>query len=112
MKFDTFKFDTDFTKDSFDMEKNMASGKSAESTVAEVDENGNPITAPEGQEPAEQPVAAELGDFGIIEPDYIPAGVEFKDSHKLEGTKTMLFSSDMMGFISTLLWNPVHWTVR
>ncbi|WP_248547879.1 LolA family protein [Paenibacillus odorifer] len=87
VKFDTFKFDTDFTKDSFDMEKNMASGKSAESTVAEVDENGNPITAPEGQEPAEQPVAAELGDFGIIEPDYIPAGVEFKDSHKLEGNK-------------------------
>lgn len=32
-------------------------------------------------------MAAELGDFGIIEPDYIPAGVEFKDSHKLEGNK-------------------------
>lgn len=29
------------------MEKNIP-GKSAESTVAEVDENGNPITAPEG----------------------------------------------------------------
>jgi outer membrane lipoprotein-sorting protein len=87
VKFDAFQFDTDFTKDSFDMEKNMAAGKTSESTVAEVDENGDVITAPEGQEQAEQPVTAELGDFGIIEPEYVPVGVELKDSHKMEGNK-------------------------
>lgn len=87
VKFDSFKFDTDFTKDSFDMEKNMSSGAPSQSTVAEVDENGDPIVGAEDQNEVNQPVAAELGDFGIIEPGYIPAGVELKDSHKMEGNK-------------------------
>lgn len=87
VKFDSFKFDPEFTKDSFDMQKNMASGAPSESTVAEVDENGNPVTAAEDGEQSDQQVAAELGSFGIIEPDYIPAGVEFKDSHQIENSK-------------------------
>lgn len=87
VKFDSFKFDPELNKDSFDMQKNMASGTPSESTVAEVDENGNPVAAPEDKEQADQPVAAELGDFGIIEPAYIPAGVEFKDSNKIEDSK-------------------------
>ncbi|AIQ16338.1 membrane protein [Paenibacillus sp. FSL H7-0357] len=87
VKFDSFKFDPELNKDSFDMQRNMANGTPSESTVAEVDENGNPVAAPEDKEQADQPVAAELGDFGIIEPEYIPAGVEFKDSHKIEDSK-------------------------
>ena len=87
VKFDTFKFDTDFTKDSFDMQKNMTAGSASESTVAEVDENGNPIVVPEGEETTAPQVAAELGSFGIVEPDYIPVGVERKDAHQIEGSK-------------------------
>ncbi|MRN51736.1 LolA family protein [Paenibacillus monticola] len=87
VKFDSFKFDPEFTKDSFDMQKNMTTGATSESTVAEVDENGNPVVVPEGQEQTEPLVAAELGDFGIIEPGYVPAGVEFKDSNKIESSK-------------------------
>lgn len=83
VKFDSFNFNPEFTKDSFDMQKNMAGGTASESTIAEVDENGNEVTVPE----EDQPAAAELGDFGIIEPGYIPAGVQLKDTHKLEGSK-------------------------
>lgn len=86
VKFDSFKFDPEFTKDSFDMQKNMATGNPSESTVAEVDENGNPVSTPAEGEEAGQ-VIAELGDFGVIEPDYIPAGVQYKDYHKIEGSK-------------------------
>ena len=86
VKFDSFKFDPEFTKDSFDMQKNMAAGSASESTVAEVDENGNPVSTPAGEEKAGQ-VTAELGDFGVIEPDYIPAGAQYKDYHKIEGSK-------------------------
>lgn len=86
VKFDSFKFDPEFTKDSFDMQKNMATGNPSESTVAEVDENGNPVSTPAEGEEAGQ-VTAELGDFGVIEPDYIPAGVQYKDYHKIEGSK-------------------------
>ncbi|WP_054939180.1 outer membrane lipoprotein-sorting protein [Paenibacillus ihuae] len=85
VKFDSFKFDPEFTKDSFDMQKNMATGTPSESTVAEVDDNGNPVSAPADGEEAGQ-VTAELGDFGVIEPDYIPAGVKYKDYHKIEGS--------------------------
>lgn len=87
VKFDNFKFDPEFTKDSFDMQKNMTAGAASESTVAEVDENGNPVVVPEGQEQSAPQVTAELGDFGIIEPGYIPTGVEFKDSNKIESSK-------------------------
>jgi outer membrane lipoprotein-sorting protein len=87
VKFDSFTFDTEFTKDSFDMQKNMTTGTPSKSTVAEVDENGDPVMAPEGEETAMPEVAAELGDFGVIEPGYIPDGVKFKDSNKIEGSK-------------------------
>ncbi|WP_150265576.1 LolA family protein [Paenibacillus tepidiphilus] len=87
VKFDTFSFDPEFTKDSFDMQRNMTGGSASESTVAEVDENGNPLPATENGEAADEPAAAEPGDFGIIEPEYVPAGVEFKDSHKIENSK-------------------------
>lgn len=86
MTFDSFKFDPEFAADSFDMQKNMATGSPSESTVAEVDENGNPVVAEDGEQ-AGQPVTAELGDFGIIEPDYVPAGVKLKDTNKIEGSK-------------------------
>ncbi|MNC47927.1 Sporulation protein YdcC [compost metagenome] len=87
VKFDSFKFDPEFTKDSFDMQKNMTAGSASESTLAEVDENGNPVAAPENGGQEDQTAAAELGDFGIIEPGYIPDGVQLKDSNKLEDSK-------------------------
>ncbi|MCL6601533.1 MAG: outer membrane lipoprotein carrier protein LolA [Paenibacillus sp.] len=86
VKFESFDFNPKFDGDSFDMKKNMTSQAPSESTVAQVDENGNPVVPAEG-EVSEQPVTAELGDFGIIEPQYIPVGVTFKDSHKIEGSK-------------------------
>ncbi|MFF2908662.1 DUF4367 domain-containing protein [Paenibacillus sp. NPDC057934] len=87
VKFDSFTFDTDFTKDSFDMQKNMSTGTPSKSTVAEVDGDGNPVSAPEEGENNQPPVAAELGDFGIVEPNYVPEGVSLKDSNKIEGSK-------------------------
>ncbi|KGE19082.1 LolA family protein [Paenibacillus wynnii] len=86
VKFDSFDFNPKFAEDSFDMKKNMTSQTTSESTVAQVDENGNPVV-PADDGVSEQPVSAELGDFGIIEPQYIPVGVTFKDSHKIEGSK-------------------------
>ncbi|WP_410513827.1 outer membrane lipoprotein carrier protein LolA [Paenibacillus sp. BR2-3] len=86
VKFDSFTFDAKFPEGSFDMQKNMTSQTPSQSTVAEVDENGNPV-APSGEEASQLPVTADLGNFGIIEPDYTPVGVEFKDSHKMEGSE-------------------------
>ncbi|MDQ0195556.1 LolA family protein [Paenibacillus wynnii] len=86
VKFDSFDFNPKFAEDSFDMKKNMTSQTPSESTVAQIDENGNPVVSAEG-EASEEPAMAELGDFGIIEPQYIPVGVTFKDSHKIEGSK-------------------------
>lgn len=84
--FDSFKFDPEFTADSFDMQKNMAAGSPSENTMAEVDQEGNPVVSEDGEQ-AGEPVAAEMGDFGIIEPAYIPAGVKLKDTNKIEGSK-------------------------
>jgi len=86
VKFDSFDFNPKFDEGSFDMKKNMTSQKPSESTVAQVDENGNPIVTTDDEE-SQQPVTAELGDFGIIEPLYVPVGVTFKDSNKIEGSK-------------------------
>lgn len=86
MTFDSFKFDPEFAADAFDMQKNMASGSPSENTMAEVDENGNPVVTGDGEQ-AGATVAADQGDFGIIEPDYIPAGVKLKDTNKIEGSK-------------------------
>ncbi|WP_238652423.1 outer membrane lipoprotein-sorting protein [Paenibacillus piscarius] len=84
--FDSFQFDPEFAADAFDMQKNMAAGSPSENTMAEVDENGNPVVSAGGEQ-AGEPVAADQGDFGIIEPDYIPAGVKLKDTNKIEGSK-------------------------
>jgi len=86
VKFDSFDFKPKFDEGSFDMKKNMTSQNPSQSTVAQVDENGNPIVSEE-EKSSDQPVTAELGDFGIIEPQYVPVGVTFKDSNKIEGSK-------------------------
>ena len=40
VKFNTFTFDTNLTKDSFDTNKNLSAMNDAKGTMAEVDENG------------------------------------------------------------------------
>lgn len=84
VKFEKFAFDTKFDEGAFDMQRNMTSQTPSKSTIAEVDENGNPVEA-EGE--SQLPLTAELGDFGIIEPLYVPAGSKLKDSHKIEGSE-------------------------
>lgn len=86
VKFDKFTFTPEFTADSFDMQKNMASQGASENTVAEVDENGNPLPAADTQDGTQAQASAQLGDFGIIEPGYTPDGVKFKDSNKVENS--------------------------
>ncbi|WP_025691532.1 LolA family protein [Paenibacillus zanthoxyli] len=84
VKFNKFAFNPEFSADSFDMQKNMASGGDSKNTVAQVDENGNPLPAADNQEETQAQANADLGDFGIIEPGYTPEGVTFKDSNKVE----------------------------
>ncbi|WP_311081990.1 DUF4367 domain-containing protein [Paenibacillus polymyxa] len=151
LKFDQFAFDTKFDKDSFDMERNMASGKTSTgsegapssgavepsgqledgttgvtsgepgqeqgtagdavqqpSGEAKVDgtatnDTSKPDAAANGkaQHPASSSVdaatgtsagtdAAEavMGEFGLIEPSYTPAGVQIKDTPELEDNGT------------------------
>ncbi|WP_226001053.1 outer membrane lipoprotein-sorting protein [Paenibacillus sp. BJ-4] len=154
LKFDQFAFDTKFDKDSFDMERNMASGKAStrnegapssgavdssgqldpsgvvdgatgvkssepgqeqgtagdatrqQSGEAKVDgaDTGNtpkPDTAAstEQQNPEASNAAtgtsagtdaaeAMMGEFGLIEPSYTPAGVQIKDTPELEENGT------------------------
>lgn len=87
VKFDSFTFEPKFGDDAFDMQKNMAGGGAAESTVAQVDENGNPLPSGGEAAPLPETAGAQLGDFGIIEPGYTPEGVQFKDSNKIEDSK-------------------------
>ncbi|MEK4356320.1 DUF4367 domain-containing protein [Paenibacillus sp. FSL M7-1455] len=85
VKFSDFKFDAKFEKDSFDMNRNMASaGDPTLGMVTEVDENGNPISADDSQGAENAAAPTVLGDFGTIEPVYMPEGVEQKDVHKIE----------------------------
>ncbi|MCM2996036.1 DUF4367 domain-containing protein [Paenibacillus cellulositrophicus] len=91
VKFDQFQFDAKFDKDSFDMKRNMTvQSDPSVGTVAEVDENGNPVASqdhPQGDNgEAAQEVTKELGDFGMIIPDYLPEGVTLKDSNKLDNS--------------------------
>jgi len=86
VKFDSFTFDAKFPEGAFDMQKNMTSQATSESTIAEVDENGNPVV-PTEEDGTQLPAAAELGDFGIIEPSYVPEGVQLKDTQKIEGSE-------------------------
>ncbi|WP_036648432.1 LolA family protein [Paenibacillus pini] len=91
VKFTQFDFDAKFDKDSFDMKRNMsAMNDSSIGTVAQVDENGNLIDvdgmATGDDDSTDTPVTKELGDFGLIIPDYVPAGVKVKDTNKLENS--------------------------
>ena len=45
VKFNTFTFDTNLTKDSFDTNKNLSAMNDAKGTLAEVDENGVPVAS-------------------------------------------------------------------
>ncbi len=126
VKFDSFKFGTEFEKDAFDMQRNMTAaseegGKTGtDSGVTPVEQTGNeggkepanPQTAPEpdgavtdgqtgvgsdteqqgtegaatGQE-GEEPTLAEpegSDSFGVIQPTYVPEGVQLKDDQILE----------------------------
>ncbi|MDR0269888.1 DUF4367 domain-containing protein [Paenibacillus sp.] len=88
VKFSDFKFDTKFEKDSFDMKRNMtAIDDPTLGSIAQVDENGNSISA-DDQQTDENTAAApkELGDFGTITPVYFPDGVENKDVNKMENS--------------------------
>ncbi|AJE50565.1 MULTISPECIES: outer membrane lipoprotein-sorting protein [Paenibacillus] len=156
LKFDQFAFDTKFDKDSFDMERNMASGKTSAGSEGSpssgaVDSSGlpdssgtlegttgvtssgsgqgqgtvgNDVQQPAGEAKSDGAVtgdtskpeaaanaeaqqqtpstadgatgtsagtdAAEavLGEFGLIEPSYTPAGVQIKDTPELEDNGT------------------------
>ncbi|MGG1639947.1 outer membrane lipoprotein carrier protein LolA [Paenibacillus sp. NRS-1782] len=130
LKFDQFAFDTKFDKDSFDMERNMASGKtgkgnegtpsagavdssgqldptdtidgmtgvmSSTDTEAKPDTAGNTETqqqtpgasdAATGTSTGTDAAEAVMGEFGLIEPSYTPAGVQIKDTPELEDNGT------------------------
>ena len=96
VKFNTFTFDTNLNKDSFDTNRNLsAMNGEDQGAMAVVDENGvltvptaDAGSADQGNGIQAEPVAsAELGSFGIIEPDYIPAGVVAKGSQEMAGSK-------------------------
>ncbi|KJK31772.1 outer membrane lipoprotein carrier protein LolA [Paenibacillus sp. P2(2022)] len=156
LKFDQFAFDTKFDKDSFDMERNMASGKTnagsegspssgavdssgpldttgtlegttgvtsseagqeqgtvggdvqqpsgeAKSDGAVTGDTSKPQAAANAEEQQQTPGTADaatgtsagtdaaeavLGEFGLIEPSYTPAGVQIKDTPELEDNGT------------------------
>ncbi|MGN8228005.1 DUF4367 domain-containing protein [Paenibacillus polymyxa] len=156
LKFDQFAFDTKFDKDSFDMERNMASGKTSTSSEGapssgavepsgqldpsgamdgttgvtsgepgqEQGTAGDAVQQPSGeakvdgtatndtskpdaaanaeaqqQTPGTSDAAngtsagtdaaeAVMGEFGLIEPSYTPAGVQIKDTPELEDNGT------------------------
>lgn len=80
VKFNSFTFDTNLTKESFDTNRNLsAMNPESKDTMAELDENGLPVTVPVASQ--------QLGSFGIIEPDYTPAGVILKDTQEMADSK-------------------------
>lgn len=93
VKFNTFTFDTNLTKESFDTNRNLSAMNGEDKgAMAEVDENGMPVAVTDGngeeQGPEAEPAAAEeLGSFGIIEPTYIPAGVVSKGTQEIAESK-------------------------
>ncbi|MFC7681287.1 outer membrane lipoprotein carrier protein LolA [Paenibacillus sp. GCM10028914] len=93
VKFNSFTFDTNLTKESFDTNRNLsAMNQESKDMMAEVDENGLPVASTEGTGEGEgteaEPVASQqLGAFGIIEPDYTPAGVMLTDTQELANSK-------------------------
>ncbi|UNK17553.1 outer membrane lipoprotein carrier protein LolA [Paenibacillus sp. N3/727] len=93
VKFNSFTFDTNLTKESFDTNRNLSTMNQPEKqTMAEVDENGVPVASTDGtgeaQGPEAEPTAAQqLGSFGIIEPEYTPAGVMIKDTQEIADSK-------------------------
>lgn len=92
VKFNSFTFDTNLTKDSFDTNRNLsAMNPEAKDTMTEVGENGMPVASTEGTGDSgvevEPVVSQQLGAFGIIEPDYTPAGVTRKDTQEIADSK-------------------------
>jgi outer membrane lipoprotein-sorting protein len=88
VKFTHFAFGKKFDKDSFDMQRNMTSWNLKSLPVmapsAEDLAKGG-VKAQKTDKGAGAPMAVETGageaeqDFGILEPDYIPAGVKIQD---------------------------------
>ncbi|MDO7907263.1 DUF4367 domain-containing protein [Paenibacillus sp. JX-17] len=113
LKFDAFDLGAKFNADYFSMKNNMnAAAGAAPQTMAEVDENGNPVkggqdqgaaAAGEGTAQASEPDKqgsdaagsqgtedtaasdgdAAAGDFGVIQPTYVPEGVALKDNPEI-----------------------------
>lgn len=94
VKFNTFTFDTNLTKDSFDTNRNMSAMNNTEGTLAEVDENGVPVASTtegsESQGPdglTETATGRDMGSFGIVYPTYVPAGVTEPDTMEIPENK-------------------------
>jgi len=60
IEFTEFSFNPEFEKDAFDKDKNMTSALTAVPTLGNIEQGDNPPT----------------GDFGVIEPTYVPEGVQ------------------------------------
>ena len=88
VKFNTFAFNAKFEKDAFDMKRNMMTmGESSIQTVTQIDEFGNEIVTELSDDIQLEPTMKELGNFGIIEPDYLPVGVTLKDTNEIADSK-------------------------
>ena len=96
VKFNTFTFDTNLTKDSFDTNKNLSAMNDAKGTMAEVDENGVPVASStegngtQGTEGLTEAASGrDMGSFGIIYPEYVPAGSQTKTRWKFRRARIM-----------------------
>lgn len=93
VKFNSFTFDTNLTKDSFDTNRNLSAMNGEDKgALAEVDETGKVVAGagsgdPSGNPQAEPVASQELGSFGIIEPAYTPAGVVSKGVQEIANSK-------------------------
>ncbi|WP_054956522.1 LolA family protein [Paenibacillus dakarensis] len=93
VKFNSFTFDTNLTKDSFDTNRNLsAMNPEAKDTMGGIEGSGMPVASKDGTgeagvTDAEPVVNQQLGAFGIIEPDYTPAGVMRKSVQEMADSK-------------------------
>jgi len=94
VKFNNFTFDTNLTKESFDTSRNLSAMGETQGMLAEVDENGLPVAsgtengnanAPEGL--TETAAGKDMGSFGIVYPEYVPAGVTEKDTMEVPNSE-------------------------
>lgn len=82
MSFNDFKFDVEFEKDSFDMQRNMTGGQIVLPTLGKQENAGQEGTSAEAGkaasgngQAAEEHKASNNQEVSIIEPSYIPEGV-------------------------------------